>query len=245
MGDNGFVGKKIFLGGYEMEIFDAVRGVSLGAILLKTVISLVLGGALGYERGMKNRPAGFRTYMLVCLGSAMVMMTNQYIFRYYDGGDIVRMGAQVISGIGFLGAGTIMVTGRQQIRGITTAAGLWAAACCGLAIGIGFYEGAILGGITILVVMACMNRMEIHFRRKSPIIGVYLEYASSKNFSQFLAAIREHDLEVIDVQMNGNRTSREGDVCIIMNIESRTKRQHEEVLGIIKSIDGVDYVEEL
>jgi len=228
-----------------MEFFDAFRGVTLGAILLKTIISLILGGALGYERGMKNRPAGFRTYMLVCLGSAMVMMTNQYIFQYYDGGDIVRMGAQVISGIGFLGAGTIMVTGRQQIRGITTAAGLWAAACCGLAIGIGFYEGAILGGVTILVVMVCMNRMEIHFRRKSPIIGVYLEYSSLKNFSHFLAAIREHDLEVIDVQMNGNRSSREGDMCIIMNIESRTKRQHEEVLAIIKSIDGVDYVEEL
>lgn len=134
-----------------MVFLDAVRGVSLGAILLKIVISLLLGGALGYERGMKNRPAGFRTYMLVCLGSAMVMMTNQFIFQYYDGGDIVRMGAQVISGIGFLGAGTIMVTGRQQIRGITTAAGLWAAACCGLAIGIGFYEGAVLGGVTILM----------------------------------------------------------------------------------------------
>lgn len=228
-----------------MEFLDGIREVSTVAILIKIVLSLLLGGALGYERGMKNRPAGFRTYMLVCLGSAMVMMTNQYIFQYYDGGDIVRMGAQVISGIGFLGAGTIMVTGRQQIRGITTAAGLWAAACCGLAIGIGFYEGAVLGGITILLVMACMNRMEIHFRRRSPIIGIYLEYSAEKNFSEFLAAIRSHDLEVIDVQMNGKRSSKEGDTCIIMNIESRMKRQHEEVLGIINSIEGVGYVEEL
>lgn len=228
-----------------MGILDGIREVSWFAIIVKIVLSLMLGGALGYERGMKNRPAGFRTYMLVCLGASLVMMTNQYIFQYYDGGDIVRMGAQVISGVGFLGAGTIMVTGRQQIKGITTAAGLWAAACCGLAIGIGFYEGAILGGLTIFVVMAFFNKMEILFRKQSPVIGIYLEYTSKKNLSNFLVAVREHELEVIDIQMNGNRSSQEGDMCIIMNIESHIKREHAEVLSIISSIEGVDYVEEL
>lgn len=228
-----------------MSIFEDIRGVSALAVLIKIALSLLLGGVLGYERGMKNRPAGFRTYMLVCLGSAIVMMTNQFIFRTYDGGDIVRMGAQVISGIGFLGAGTIMVTGRQQIKGITTAAGMWTAACCGLAIGIGFYEGAIVGGATIFAIMSGFNKLEINFRKKSPIIDIYLEYTSTKNLSNFLAEVRSHDLEVISIQMNGNRVSQEGDMCIIMNIESHVKREHEEVIGIINAIEGVHYVEEL
>ncbi len=228
-----------------MTIFDAYRDVNMASIVLRIVLAMILGGIMGYERGRKNRPAGFRTYMIVCLGSALVMMTNQYIFQTYDGGDIVRMGAQVISGIGFLGAGTIMVTGRQQIKGITTAAGLWAAACCGLAVGIGFYEGAIVGGVTIFVVMALLNKMEISFRRMSPVIDIYLEYSGKKNFSGFLSAVREHDLEVVNIQMNKNKAAKDGEMCVILNIETKTKREHSEVLGIIGAIEGVDYVEEL
>lgn len=228
-----------------MEIFDSLRDVSMQSIVLRIALAVVLGGVLGYERGRKNRPAGFRTYMIVCLGAALVMMTNQYIFQTYDGGDVVRMGAQVISGIGFLGAGTIMVTGRQQIKGITTAAGLWAAACLGLAIGIGFYEGAIAVGISLFIVMAMLNKMEIRFRRKSPVIDIYLEYGGKKNFSAFLAAVREHNLEVINVQMNKNKAAKGGEMCVILNIESKIKREHSEVLGIIGAIEGVDYVEEL
>lgn len=228
-----------------MMFFDAFRDINMGSIVLRVAISLVLGGILGYERGRKNRPAGFRTYMIVCLGATLVMMTNQYIFQTYDGGDIVRMGAQVISGIGFLGAGTIMVTGRQQIKGITTAAGLWAAACCGLAVGIGFYEGAIIGGLSIFVVMALMDRWEVKFRKMSPVIDIYLEYSGKKSFSAFLTAVREYDLEITNVQMNKNKATKDSEMCVIMNIESRTKREHGEVIGIISGIEGVDYVEEL
>ena len=228
-----------------MTVFDSLRDISMQSIIVRVLMTLILGGILGYERGRKNRPAGFRTYMIVCLGSALVMMTNQYIFQTYDGGDIVRMGAQVISGIGFLGAGTIMVTGRQQIKGITTAAGLWAAACCGLAVGIGFYEGAIVGGVTIFIVMALLNKMEIRFRRMSPVIDIYLEYSSKKNFSGFLSAVRGHDLEVVNIQLNKNKAAKDGEMCAILNIESKIKREHSEVLGIIGAIEGVDYVEEL
>ena len=113
----------------------------------RLLLALICGGILGIERGKKNRPAGFRTYMLVCVASAMVMITNQYISNMYSTGDPSRMGAQVISGIGFLGAGTIIVTGRNRVKGLTTAAGLWASACIGLTIGVGFYSGAIIGCI--------------------------------------------------------------------------------------------------
>ena len=105
--------------------------ITYGSVLLRLLLATIIGGILGWERGRKNRPAGLRTYMLVCLGAAIVMMTNQYVTQCLGTGDPVRMGAQVISGIGFLGAGSIMVTQRNQIRGITTAAGLWGIGMCG------------------------------------------------------------------------------------------------------------------
>ena len=114
-----------------------IREVTYLAIVLRITVAVILGGILGLERGLKNRPAGLRTYMLVCVGSCLIMLTNQYIFQVFGAGDPVRMGAQVVSGIGFLGAGTIVVTRRNQIMGLTTAAGLWASAAVGLAIGIG------------------------------------------------------------------------------------------------------------
>ncbi len=119
------------------------------SITVRLALSLLCGGVLGFERERKGRAAGFRTYMLVCMGATLVMLTNQYIHDYTGTGDIARLGAQVISGIGFLGAGTIIVTGRNHIKGLTTAAGLWASACIGLAIGIGFYFGAIIGSFFI------------------------------------------------------------------------------------------------
>ena len=116
-----------------------LREVTYFAVALRIFAAVIIGGILGLERGMKNRPAGMRTYMLVCVGSCVIMLTNQYIYQVCGTGDPVRMGAQVVSGIGFLGAGTIIVTRRNQIKGLTTAAGLWSAAGVGLALGVGFF----------------------------------------------------------------------------------------------------------
>ena len=105
-----------------------LQGINYFSITVRILLSVIIGGALGFEREQKRHPAGFRTYILVCLGAALVMMTNQYVFETFHTGDVSRLGAQVISGIGFLGAGTIIITGRNQVRGLTTAAGLWASA---------------------------------------------------------------------------------------------------------------------
>ena len=228
-----------------MGIFDNLRDVNMASIILRIVMSMVLGGILGLERGRKNRPAGFRTYMLVCLGATLVMCTNQYIFKFYDGGDIVRLGAQVISGIGFLGAGTIMVTGRQQIRGITTAAGMWAAACCGLAIGIGFYEGAIAFGIAIFIIMEVINRMEVMLRSSGPVVGVYIEYSGKNRFSSLLGEIRSNDLDVTNINFNKNEYSKSGEMCVVLTLEFKGKRKHSEIIDYISTLEGVDYVEEV
>ena len=122
------------------------REITYLSIVLRILASIIVGGLIGLERRMKNRPAGLRTYMLVCVGACLVILTNQYIYQVTGSGDPMRLGAQVVSGIGFLGAGTIIVTKHNQIKGLTTAAGLWASAGVGLAFGVGFYEAALTAG---------------------------------------------------------------------------------------------------
>ena len=139
--------------------------------------------------------------MLVCVGACLIMMTNQYINQVYSTGDPVRMGAQVVSGIGFLGAGTIVVTKRNQIRGLTTAAGLWAAAAVGLALGIGFYEAAVWSGGVIFVVLTVMQNWDSRMHRNSKNMEVYVELNSAINLGAFIRRLREFGMEIDSVQM--------------------------------------------
>lgn len=144
------------------KIMLHAREITLGAIVLRIIMAEVLGGVIGSERGRMNRPAGMRTYMLVSIGSCVVMLINQYAYQVYGVGDPVRLGAQVVSGIGFLGAGTIIVTTHNQIKGLTTAAGLWASACIGLAIGIGLYEVAIVACIAVFSVLTVLHQWDFY-----------------------------------------------------------------------------------
>ena len=137
---------------------EYLREINLVSICLRIVLSLIIGGILGLERGRKNRPAGFRTYILVCLGSTLVMMTNQYICEVFESGDPSRLGAQVISGIGFLGAGMIYFNGRHSVKGLTTAAGIWATSGIGLAIGAGMYAMGIATSLLILVMQFLLHK---------------------------------------------------------------------------------------
>ena len=228
-----------------IEGLDYLRELNIASICLRILLSLIIGGILGLERGKNNRPAGFRTYILVCLGSSIVMMTNQYVYQVFGVSDPTRMGAHVISGIGFLGAGTIMVTGRQQIKGITTAAGMWTSACCGLAIGTGFYEGAIVGGIIIFLIMEFLEKTDSIMRKRSNIIDIYLEFSSKKPFSTFLTYARTNDFEVSNIQISKNKHIKTGELCVVLTLESRKKRTQEEMLSIIGSMEEVSFVEKL
>ena len=134
--------------------------ISIWSIMVRFILAFLCSGLIGMERARRRHAAGFRTYILVCIGSMIAIFTNQYIFEVYGTGDVGRLGAQVISGIGFLGAGTILVTSRSQIKGLTTAAGLWVSACIGLAIGIGFYTVAIIGTIFALIAFVALPKLE-------------------------------------------------------------------------------------
>ena len=230
---------------------ELLRELNLISMIVRVFLAVFIGGILGLERERKNRPAGFRTYILVCLGAALVMMTNQYVYHYYELGDPVRMGAQVISGIGFLGAGTIIVTGRNKITGITTAASLWAAACSGLAIGIGFYEGAIICGVVIVFVMWGLQSFETWTRKHSKYMDLYMEYDGGKSsFGEFLEYARENRLEVSNVQMSRTEffqkeKGKQRTLSFTLTVVSDVKRTHAEVIDVLSKAKGIQYIEEL
>ena len=183
-----------------------LRELNMASLLLRLILAMLCGGLLGLERGRKRRPAGSRTYMLVCLGAALTMVLSQYEYvmlttEWADVStelgirtDVARFGAQVVNGIGFLGAGTIMITGRQQIKGLTTAAGLWASACMGLAIGAGFYESVLLCAALIFLVMRFLPIIENELVERARFINIYVEFHSLDNIGAILSKskIREH-----------------------------------------------------
>lgn len=221
-----------------------IREVTYEVIAFRICMAVLLGGVLGIERGLKNRPAGLRTYMLVCMGSCLIMMMNQYIYQVFGTGDPVRMGAQVVSGIGFLGAGTIVVTKRNQIKGLTTAAGLWASAAAGLAIGIGFYEAALMGGGAIFIVLSVIQHWDNRMHQNSKMVEIYVELTNSVNLGQFMREIRAMGLEIENIQTE--HESLENEVrSYIVALKSRQKINHNMLFQNIRDMEGVAYLEGL
>ena len=222
-----------------------LREVTYLSILLRILTALIVGGILGIERGRKNRPAGLRTYMLVCVGSCLIMLTNQYVYQTVGTGDPVRLGAQVVSGIGFLGAGTIIVTKRNQIKGLTTAAGLWASAGIGLALGIGFYEGALTAGLAIYLILTALQRWDDKMHQNAKVIELYIEQAEERNLGSLIRQLRNMDVEIDGLQTENDGAIEDGARAMIVTLRLRKKSNHPLLIKDIQKIDGVLYVEEL
>lgn len=212
---------------------------------LRILCAIFIGGLLGLDRGLKNRPAGMRTYMLVCVGSCLIMLTNQFIYQSAGTGDPVRMGAQVVSGIGFLGAGTIIVTRRSQIKGLTTAAGLWAAAGVGLALGVGFYFGAALGGAAIFGVMTLLHRMDNKLQSNARTIEVYVEMSQDFSVGDFLRELRLRNLELHELQREHDAHTEQGVRAYLATLRAQRRTSHIELLEDLTKIPGIHFIEEL
>lgn len=229
----------------EGYIPDVLKELNMISVAVRLVLSLLCGGILGVERGRKKRPAGFRTYMLVCMGATLVMITNQYITEVYGGTDPARMGAQVISGIGFLGAGTIIVTGRNRVKGLTTAAGLWAAACVGLSLGIGFYTGAIIGCILIFIVMALLQGLDDWVMASTKVINLYVEFDQMADVGMFIRFAKDQGFRISDLELTRANGIEDRGTAILCTLRLPKKRPHAEILQMLSTVERVRYVEEL
>ena len=177
-----------------LELFDPLRDFTFESIAVRLVLAAICGAVIGIERGFHHHAAGFRTYAIVCIGAASVMLLSEYLLLRFGSGDPARLGAQVISGIGFLGAGTILITGHsrgQHVSGLTTAAGLWTAACMGLALGAGFIEGALVMLVLMMLIIAGLTQLDENHIKTAAFVQVYIEYDSvNLPFSDLLRVIR-------------------------------------------------------
>lgn len=224
--------------------------INLYTILIRIGLAVIIGGIIGIERNSKAQAAGFRTYILVCLGATMVMMTNQYVTELYKLGDPTRMGAQVISGIGFIGAGAIIVTNNHRIKGLTTAAGLWAAAGIGLAIGIGFYEGAIACAFALILIMTLFQHFKRYIRKITPYVEFYAVFKSAHDYNQFLFYCGDHGIQINEI-INGvesemmYKLTNECEVGCFVSVKNSTPGGYTAFIKELKEIKGVVYIEEV
>lgn len=178
-----------------------LRQMNLVSILCRFVLAAVCGSVIGFERGKKRHAAGLRTHIVVCIGAMSAMLVNQYIVTYFNpNSDPARMGAQVISGIGFLGAGTIIVTRRNQVKGLTTAATLWVTACMGLAVGVGFYACALIMYLILIFILLLVNVVDTKYLKIPTNTAIYIEVKREAGLGDVIHFIHEIGWSVRDVK---------------------------------------------
>ncbi len=230
-----------------LPIFDSFRDLTMTSIAVRMVLAVVCSGVVGMERAMKRRPAGFRTHILICLGAAMTTMTSQYLFLvqgYFT--DIARLGAQVVAGISFIGAGTIMVTRQHRIKGLTTAAGLWASAIVGLALGAGFLEGGLIVTVLIIIAEAFFSKLEYYLLDTAPEISLLIEYDGKTTLDNLLLLYQKEDIKIQDMQVTRSARSKKHNASVIFSLCLNRKRSSAaEILKAVSETEGVISVDEL
>lgn len=229
-----------------LSMFDSLRDMTTMSVCVRMLLAVCCGAVVGLEREIKRRPAGFRTHILICLGAAMTTMTSQYLYLVmglYT--DIARLGAQVVAGIGFIGAGTIIVTRRQRVKGLTTAAGLWVSAIIGLAAGAGFFEGALLTTALLMMAELIFAKLEYRLRKSSPEANFYIEYVNSTTMDQILRYFREQKLKVLNIEITRTTGNETHNACAIFSLMMNKHCSAEQALSQISRMEGVVIAEEL
>lgn len=233
------------------DFIDSMRQLSIYSMMLRISLAMLVGGILGFEREKKGRPAGFRTYMLVAMGAALTVILSQYLVlmqqtawaEYFPVGsqstDISRFAAQVINGVGFLGAGTIIVTGRHQVKGLTTAAGLWVSACMGIAIGAGFYEGVLIALLLILFCMRLLPALEEFMVSRSRNMCIFVEMDNFENLANIVNRIKTEKVKLYDVEIEREKHEHLSDFSVLFTVRLPRKMRHAELLATLSTLDGI------
>ena len=229
-----------------LSIFTALRELSFVSVSARMCLAVLCGGIIGLERTYRRRPAGLRTHMLICLGASLTTMTSQFLclyLNYYT--DMARIGAQVVAGIGFIGAGTIVVTRHQRVKGLTTAAGLWASAIAGLAIGAGFLEGGLTLTALVMTAELLFTRVERLILHSSLELNLYLRYNDSTTMEQILGFLRDHHIKLISLEITRpqENAAHKATAIFLLRLNKHTPQQ--DFLKEIGAIEGVASAEVL
>lgn len=229
-----------------LSIFSSVRDFTLASVALRMFLAVFCGGFIGLERTFRRRPAGMRTHMLICLGASMTTLTSQYLLlymNYYT--DMARLGAQVVAGIGFIGAGTIIVTRHQKVKGLTTAAGLWTSAIVGLSLGAGFYEGGLAVTVLVLLAEVLFSQLERLILRTSPEMNLYIHYAGANTMERILNYLRQNRIKVQSMQITRLKESPNHTPTVIFLLRLHNKIRRTDLLKGLNTLEGIISIEEL
>lgn len=217
---------------------------TLQNVIIRVLTSLILGGIIGIDRGVKRRGGGARMNATVCLGATMVMLVEQYIRITFPGeADFSRMAAQVISGVGFLGAGTIIVSG-HQIKGLTSAASVWTCACIGLAVGIGFIDGAVLVTVVLICGLHVLPYIEEKIYRYSRYMTLYIEVENGKVITSVLQKLREDGCRVDTFDVERPKAKGQN-YTVLTTFRVKASVNNENYMRMIKNIIGVVSVDDM
>ena len=239
-------------------MLDYLRQFNIASVLLRLTLAVMFGGVIGVNREYKHRPAGFRTYMMVCLGAALTMVLGQYQYAMLNTvwsqarkevgmiTDVTRFGAQVINGIGFLGTGTILVTDRREVKGLTTAAGLWASACVGLAVGAGFYEGMLLGFLAIFLSIKVLPFIEGFLMTRSRNMNLYVEFTAMERMQNFIRLLKDRGIQIYDVEIDRRGNIRKENIpSVVFYLHLPKYQSHTRLLADLSYSPDVRTIDEI
>lgn len=221
-----------------------VQIISEVEIFLRLLLATLLGGLVGWEREVNSRPAGFRTNILVCIGSALIMVVSiklHVLFAASRAVDAARIAAQVVSGIGFLGAGTIIREG-FSVKGLTTAASLWAVAGVGLAVGAGFYFSSITGTILIILTLSILNTIEHNIASKSGLKSLRVKvFDQPGEVGKIGSVLGNYDVHIVDVSIDHIRN--EPNIYVNLKVRVPSDLNENQVIQHLAQTTGVIQVE--
>lgn len=241
-----------------LPFLDGIRVFSFWSVVLRLLLAMLAGGILGYGRSKQARNAGFRTYMIISVGAAMAVVVTLYQYEMIQTAwaeDVARIGvkfdasrlaSQVLTGIGFLGAGIIIKAAHQQVNGLTTATGLFANVCMGIAAGAGFYELVLISLLLIAVVLNVMSPLEILYKRRLRNITLNVEFNQVEDIGKIVHVVEERGSKIYDIDVE--RTERSGDKypsAIIILQMSKHNHSHSDMLSSVAELSCVHSVQEL
>lgn len=226
------------------SLFDAAGQFTTLGIFLRLGTATLAGILIGIEREAKNKAAGIKTHVLVCVGSALCLIVGQYVYLQNGGGaDITRIGSSVVSGVGFLGVGTIMVTGNRGVTGLTTAAGLWCCACIGLAAGAGYIEGVLITLLFALFTLVVLRYFDRGLYKLTKEFDLYVEVDENHNIKHLLHELRRMDVEYYNVQLSKSNAPGDGPI-VLLSAKVAKVGQKESVIEAIRDLDYVRFLED-
>lgn len=223
-----------------LSIFAPLRELTMFSTTVRMCLAVLCGGIIGLERTYRRRPAGLRTHILICLGASVTIMTSQFLalyLHYYT--DMTRIGAQVVAGIGFIGAGTIIVTQHQQVKGLTTAAGLWSSAVAGLALGAGFIEGGLTLTALIMIAELFFSQLKQLILRSSLEMNLYLRYDDSAAMARVLSFLRSNNIKLISLEITRPQEDAAHKATAIFLLRLNKNLRQPEFIRQIEAIEGV------